>query len=73
MIFNAMLIICNVSFYRFPLEMHVVHVNKNMTDPIHTRKGLAVVGFFFKLSVWKWHALNKKNRPTLFRQQTTQH
>jgi len=33
----------------FPIELHIVHVKKGETDPLHTARGLAVTGFFFQI------------------------
>ena len=41
----------SVCIFRFPIELHIVHVKKGANDPLHTARGLAVTGFFFQIDV----------------------
>ena len=41
---------CQIIF-RFPIELHIVHVKKGVADPLNTPRGLAVTGFFFQIAV----------------------
>merc|ERR1712025_4153 len=34
----------------YPIELHIVHVQKGNPDPLNTKGGLAVTGFFFEVS-----------------------
>ena len=45
--------IINVKFfcYSFPMEMHIVHYQIGIADPTLTEGGVAVLGFFFQISV----------------------
>ena len=47
----TIMITFDILFWRFPMEMHVVHYQVGTEDPDHTEGGVAVLGFFFKISV----------------------
>ena len=53
----TIIITIDIVFWRFPMEMRVVHLHVGTEDLEHTEEGVAVLGFFFKISV-RYKSLN---------------